>query len=115
MYGLGLILITLGLVDVSIASPGSVLSWTGRLSQSLGHIYLLAAFVTAIRAAAQKGFDIRAAAAEYYLESEANYRALVDTLRAAVISVDPSAEWCCGTRRPKRFSAIIMARLLASR
>jgi PAS domain S-box-containing protein len=88
LYGLGLCLITLGLVNVSIATPGSVLSWTGRLSQSLGHIYLLAAFVTAIRAAAQKGFDIRAAAAKYYLESEANYRALVDTLSAAVISLD---------------------------
>jgi PAS domain S-box-containing protein len=90
VYGLGLILISLGIADVSIAAPGSVLSWTGRLSQSLGHIYLLAAFLTAIRALAQKGFDIRTAAAEYYLESEANYRALVDTLRAAVISVDPS-------------------------
>ena len=88
IYGLGLILISLGLADVSIGTPGSVLSWTGRLSQSLGHIYLLAAFVTAIRVAAKKGFDIRTAAAEYFLESEASYRALVDYLRAAVISFD---------------------------
>ena len=88
VYGLGLSLITLGLVDVSIAAPGSVLSWTGRLSQSLGLIYLLAACVAVIRAARQKGFDIRAAAADYYLESESNYRRLVDALRAAVISLD---------------------------
>ena len=88
VYGLGLSLITLGLVDVSIAAPGSVLSWTGRLSQSLGHVYLLAACVVAIRATLQKGFDIKAAVADYYLESESNYRTLVDALRAAVISLD---------------------------
>ena len=88
-YGLGLVLIAMGLVDVSIAVPGSVLSWTGRLSQSLGSLYLLAAFMVAIRSAVKKGLDVREAAADYYLESEDHYRALVNALRAAVISLDP--------------------------
>ena len=87
-YGLGLVLIAMGLVDVSIAVPGSVLSWTGRLSQSLGSLYLLAAFMVAIRSAVKKGLDVREAAADYYLESEDHYRALVNALRAAVISLD---------------------------
>jgi len=89
-YGLGLCLIALGLVDVSIAVPGSILSWLGRLSQGLGHVYLLAAFMIAIRTAVQKGFDVKEAAADYYIESEGHYRALVDALRAAVISLDPA-------------------------
>jgi PAS domain S-box-containing protein len=88
-YGLGLGLIAMGLVDVSIAVPGSILSWTGRLSQGLGHLYLLTAFMTAIRRAVKKGLDVREAAADYYLESEDHYRALVNALRAAVISLDP--------------------------
>ena len=88
-YGLGLVLIAMGLVDVSIAVPGSVLSWTGRLSQSLGSLYLLAAFMVAIRSALKAGLDVRAAAADYFLESEDHYRALVNALRAAVISLDP--------------------------
>ena len=88
-YGLGLVLIAMGIVDVSIAVPGSVLSWTGRLSQGLGHLYLLAAFMVAIRSAVKKGLDVREAAADYYLESEDHYRALVNALRAAVISLDP--------------------------
>ena len=88
-YGLGLVLIAMGLVDVSIAVPGSVLSWTGRLSQSLGSLYLLAAFMVAIRSAVKKGLDVREAAADYYLESEDHYRALVNALRAAVIALDP--------------------------
>ena len=88
-YGLGLGLIAMGLVDVSIAVPGSILGWTGRLSQSLGHLYLLAAFMVAIRTAVKKGLDVREAAADYYLESEDHYRALVNALRAAVISLDP--------------------------
>jgi len=88
-YGLGLALIAMGIVDISIAVPGSVLSWTGRLSQGLGHLYLLAAFMVAIRSAVKKGLDVREAAADYYLESEDHYRALVNALRAAVISLDP--------------------------
>ena len=88
-YGLGLVLVAMGLVDVSIAVPGSVLSWTGRLSQSLGSLYLLAAFMVAIRSAVKKGLDVSEAAADYYLESEDHYRALVNALRAAVISLDP--------------------------
>ena len=87
-YGLGLFLIALGLVDVSIAVPGSVLSWTGRLSQGLGSLYLMAAFMVAIRSAVKKGLDVRDAAADYYLESEDHYRALVNALRAGVISLD---------------------------
>jgi PAS domain S-box-containing protein len=88
-YGLGLGLIAMGLVDVSIAVPGSILSWTGSLSQSLGNLYLLAAFMIVIRTAVQKGFDVREAAADYYLESEGHYRTLVSALRSAVISIDP--------------------------
>ena len=88
-YGLGLGLVAIGLVDVSIAVPGSVLSWTGRLSRILGQLYLLAAFMMAIRTAVQKGLDVREAAADYYLESEGHYRTLVSALRSAVISIDP--------------------------
>ena len=88
-YGLGLALITLGLADVFIAVPGSVLSWTGRIFQCLGHLYILAAFMTAIRYALNKGMDVQETAAEYYLESEGHYRTLVNALRAAVISIDP--------------------------
>lgn len=87
-YGFGLGLIAMGLVDVSIAVPGSVLSWTGRMSQSIGHLYILAAFLVAIRSAAKKGLDVREAAADYYLESEDHYRTLVGALRSAVISID---------------------------
>jgi PAS domain S-box-containing protein len=87
-YGLGLGLVALGLVDVSIAVPGSVLSWGGRLFQGLGHLYLMAAFFVAIRTAVQKGFSVEEAAASYYLESEGHLRTLVDTLQVAIISVD---------------------------
>ncbi len=87
-YGLGLGLIALGLVDVSIAVPGSVLSWGGRVSQGLGHLYLLAAFIVAIRTAVKKGFSVKEAAVSYYLESESHLRALVDTLQLAVIAMD---------------------------
>ncbi len=88
LYSLGLGLIAIGLIDVSIAVPGSILSWIGRLSQSFGHVYLLAAFTVAIRTAVRKGLDVNAAAADYFLESEDHYRALVNALRAAVISLD---------------------------
>ncbi|MGE5255154.1 MAG: PAS domain S-box protein [Hyphomicrobiales bacterium] len=88
-YGLGLALISLGLVDGFTSVPGSVLGWTGRISQSLGHLYILAAFMTAIRTALRKGMDVQEAAAEYYLYSEDHYRTLVNALRAAVISIDP--------------------------
>ena len=87
-YGLGLVLIAVGIVDVSIAVPGSIVSWTGRLAQGLGHLYLLSAFMVAIRTAESKGLDVREAAADYYLESEDHYRTLVHALRAGVISLD---------------------------
>ena len=87
-YGLGLVLIAVGIVDVSIAVPGSIVSWTGRLAQGLGNLYLLSAFMVAIRTAVKKGLDVRDAAADYYLESEDHYRALVHALRAGVISLD---------------------------
>jgi PAS domain S-box-containing protein len=88
-YGLGLGLIALGLGDAAIAAPGSILNWAGRLSQTLGHVYLLAAFIITIRKAARKGFDVQEATADFYLDSEGHYRALVDTLRQAVITLDP--------------------------
>jgi len=88
-YGLGLVLISLGLADGLMAVPGSVLSWTGRISQCLGHLYIFAAFMTTVRIVLRKGMDVEATAARDYFESEDHDRAVVNALRAAVISIDP--------------------------
>ncbi|MRR13159.1 PAS domain S-box protein, partial [bacterium] len=45
--------------------------------------------MTAIRAAAQQGADVKEMVADYFTESEDHFRRLVNALRAAVISLDP--------------------------
>lgn len=89
LFGFGLWLIATGLIDVSIAVPGSVLSWVGRVSQAIGHVYLPLAFLLGIRTAVIKGFDAQEAAADYYLESQEHLRTLVRALNVGIISLDP--------------------------
>lgn len=49
-YGLGLMLLSVGLLGVMLQSvPGNVLSWTGRVAQFLGGAYMLIAALAAVR------------------------------------------------------------------
>ncbi len=91
-YGLGLALIALGLLVVVLAVPGSILSWTGRVSQYIGNLYLFAAAALLVREARSAGLDIEQAVTEFFLRSERHYRSLVDASVNAIVSVNPAGK-----------------------
>jgi PAS domain S-box-containing protein len=88
-YGYGLALIALGLFGVALAFPGSPLCWAGRAFQYLGTLYLLAASVSAVRQARHRGMrNWEEAVQAFFQESEGHYRALVESARSSIVSVD---------------------------
>jgi PAS domain S-box-containing protein len=88
-YGYGLGLIALGLFGVALAFPGSPLCWAGRALQYLGNLYLLAASVSAVRQARHRGMrNWEEAVQVFFQESEGHYRALVESARSSIVSVD---------------------------
>lgn len=80
-YGMGSILIALGLVLVAMVPTGTAVNWLGRSSQYLGGVYLLIALLVE-----GKGTPIlRTSIETAYHESEERYQALVNLLPDAVL------------------------------
>ncbi len=89
-YNLGLMLTAFGLAGAFLSFPGSVLSWAGRVAQYTGNLYLLAAVLVFIRLARRQQVEVRLAVAEFFSESTDHYRALVENMKGAVVSIDPA-------------------------
>ena len=90
LYSRGLVLTAVGLAGAFLGSPGSLLSWAGRAAQYAGNLYLLAAVLIFIQLARRQQIGLRLAVAEFFSESAGHYRSLVETMQAAVVSMDPS-------------------------
>lgn len=90
LYSRGLVLTAVGLAGAFLGSPGSLLSWAGRAAQYAGNLYLLAAVLIFIQLARRQQIGLRLAVAEFFRESAGHYRSLVETMQAAVVSMDPS-------------------------
>ncbi|MFO7535014.1 MAG: ATP-binding protein [Kiritimatiellia bacterium] len=80
-YGMGTVLIALGLAFVALVPPGTALNWLGRSSQYLGVIYL----VTALLVEGKGTHILRSSMETAYHESEARYQTLLNLLPDAVL------------------------------
>lgn len=86
-YGLGLILIALGLFGVSIQiSIGDPVNWVARISQYLGAVYILIGVISSIR---QRGIWMLPWENALY-ESEIKYRSIVETANEGIMIGDTS-------------------------
>lgn len=86
-YGLGLILIALGLFGVSIQiSIGDPVNWVARISQYLGAVYILIGVISSIR---QRGVWMLPWENALY-ESEIKYRSIVETANEGIMIGDTS-------------------------
>ena len=89
-YSRGLVLTAVGLAGAFLGSPGNLLGWAGRAAQYAGNLYLLAAVLIFIRLARRQQIGLRLAVAEFFSESADHYRSLVETMKGAVVSMDPA-------------------------
>ncbi|MFH0994179.1 MAG: histidine kinase dimerization/phosphoacceptor domain -containing protein [Pseudomonadota bacterium] len=81
-YGAALLLVATGLLGVMVQPVfGGVLSWTGRITQSLGGIYLLMAAIASLRESGLGGLSLSAALREI----QQNYRTLVEMSPDAIV------------------------------
>lgn len=88
-YSLALALIAVGLSAVLLQKAvGSPIGWVGRSAQYLGGIYFLTAVLTTMRGARAKGIPLERIIATFFREAEELYRALVETVTDAIISID---------------------------
>lgn len=90
--------VALGLITVSLIAfitnkqTNSPLSWVGRSAQYAAGIYLLAAFIAAVRTAMANRWGVPDAVADFFRPSEVLYRDLVETVTDAIIPVGTSGE-----------------------
>lgn len=88
-YSLALALIATGLSAVFLQKAvGSPIGWAGRSAQFLGGIYFFIAVLTVTRGARAKGISLELTLADFFREAEKHYRALIDTVSDAIISVN---------------------------
>ncbi len=88
-YSLALALIAAGLSAVFLQKAvGSPIGWAGRSAQYLGGIYFFVAVLTVTRGARAKGISLELTLANFFREAERHYRALIDTVSDAIISVN---------------------------
>jgi len=88
-YSLGLALTAVGVLGLTVVkNVGGPIGWAALTAQYLGGIYFLIATLSALREAHRKGWSLEAAISNFYRQSEANYRTLVETVGDAIISID---------------------------
>jgi len=88
-YALGLMLSATGLFTVFFQTAvGSMIGWAGRSANYLGGIYILIAILTTIRKARTRRIPLERAIANFFRESEANFRMLIETVNDAIVSFD---------------------------
>ncbi len=81
-YGLALLLTAVGLIGVMLQPyHASLLGWLGRMTQSLGGVYMLIAAVASVRESHAWGIPLEAA----LRESEHRYRMLLDLAPDAIV------------------------------
>ena len=99
--GLALIAIGLGAILLQ-GSVGGAVGWTGRAAQYAGSLCVLWAIRDARLWAGAHGLAVGEATGIFLAESETDYRALVDSLAAAVVTVDGAGRvilWNKGAER----------------
>lgn len=100
-YALALVLISVGLFGVMIQTTvGSALSWTSRLAQYLGGVYLLVAAVSGMRETRDWGYPLETALGEARMRFEelfnlaadgvVIYELISDAARGRLIEVNPA-------------------------
>ena len=88
-YSLALSLIAVGLSAVFLQTAvGSPIGWAGRSAQFLGGIYFFIAVLTVARGARAKGITLELALSDFFREAEKHYRALIETVSDAIVSVN---------------------------
>jgi len=88
-YSLALALVAIGLSAVFLQKAvGSPIGWAGRSAQYLGGIYMLIAVLTATRELRSRGISLETAIVGLFRHAEEHYRALVETVTDAIITVD---------------------------
>ncbi len=89
-FGLGLLLISFGLVTASyVKTTGDAMTWLGRGAQYLAGIYFLIGGVAAIRESSSARSGFVEGENTLLLESDQAYRLLVDSAGDAMIALSP--------------------------
>ncbi|MFZ0929529.1 MAG: PAS domain S-box protein, partial [Syntrophobacteraceae bacterium] len=88
-YSLCLAMLALGLFAFYIQKVvGSPIGWVGRTSNYVGTIFSLIAILAAVRSGKSRGLPLEEVISGFFVDSEANYRSLVETATDAIISFD---------------------------
>jgi len=88
-YSLALALIAAGLSAVFLQKAvGSPIGWAGRSAQYLAGVYFFVAVLTVTRGARAKGTSLELMLAYFFREAEKHYKALIDTVSDAIISIN---------------------------
>lgn len=88
-YSLALALIAAGLSAVFLQKAvGCPIGWAGRSAQYLAGVYFFVAVLTVTRGARAKGTSLELMLADFFREAEKHYKALIDTVSDAIISVN---------------------------
>ncbi len=102
-YSLGLAMLALGLFAFYIQKGvGSPIGWAGRTTNYIGAIFTLVAILTAIRSGRSKGLTLEDVISGFFMDAEASYRSLVETVTDAIISYDQEDRiilWNTGAER----------------
>ncbi len=88
-YGMGLLLVATGLTGVFLQKAvGSPIGWVGRFAQYTGGLYILIGTWRFYRTLHHDHMTFEAAIAGIFSEAEANYKALIDAARDAIVSIN---------------------------
>ncbi len=108
-FGLGLLLISFGLVTVSyVETTGDAMTWLGRGAQYLAGIYFLIGIVAAIREPSSARSGLVKVENAMSPESDQAYRLLVDSAGDAIIALSPENRivlWNASAERMFGYSA----------
>jgi PAS domain S-box-containing protein len=108
-FGLGLLLISFGLVTVNYAgTAGDAMTWLGRGAQYLAGIYFLIGAVATIREPASTGSRFVEVENTMLPESDQAYRLLFDSAGDAIIALSPEGRivlWNASSERMFGYSA----------
>ncbi|NJD78930.1 MAG: PAS domain S-box protein [Candidatus Methanoperedens sp.] len=116
-YALALMLLAVDLFAILlIHAVGSLINWAARLPLYLGGIYFLNAILIARKTARARGISIEEAVANFFHESEENFKVLVETANDAIVSFNnegrvllwnSAAEKIFGYKRSEAFGSIL--------
>ncbi len=98
-YWLGLVLIGIGIAGVALGRVGSPMSWTGRLSQSFGQVYILLSLIVAVRSSSVSISSVDWGIGASFRLLELEYKAILDSATDGILIANRQGKAIYGNRQ----------------